>query len=875
MADALVAKRGVTDPTRAEILRAAETLSLVVPSENGDQEYAGLSSLDRPTVKSILAFGTPTDRQIRCLWMILGKYGSPLARAGVDYAALVPPPLPAGPGDGRAPLEVGSASAATPAQQPKPGKTVSFHLGATKEWVAVVFSFRPKLVAAAQKLANRRFDKEGTLGGVPKSWVIPTDPISIEAAMAAFQAVGPEVVLDPSPEIRQILAQSKVSYVESRAETADIVVPVKRELYPFQRAGVKGIDDRKGRALLADEMGLGKTWQALGWMAFRKEIALPALVVCKAMLKVNWVLEAALVTDFKCLILAGQNSVGQLRKLGFNVAETPQPGYDITIVNYDLFSIETPKTWLKMLLNDDKEEALKEKLVKLGKDGPEKEIETLKERIAALGKERKYAADQLFSAGRQGLDLLERAMEKHEGLASRNRIWSVVEAIQGDPDALGEKDPEYARHFVNGQPLDDFMKSGWKTLVCDESHYVKETDAQRTGVTMKMSKSIPHVLCMTGTPILNRPKDLWSQTQIVNPMLFPSFFAYGKEFCGAFQKPIGSVRCTVCNGTGKRMDDVGVKAREKDPNYKCDGCKGEGRIIKMAWVFSGVSNLDKLEKTLRSTIMIRRMKDQVMKELPKKTRKMMPFVIEEKNERTYKKGTLTPMERLAKLKKERDEWKAVLATMTDEDRRKFIAEHAEQAARNNRLTGMMLDDIEKIKQAAVDARFAESLAFILDVHEQEGKILVFASHHATIDRLLGALTSEGIKAAVIDGRVPAAKREEIKKSFQEGDLEVLICGIRAAAEGLTLTAAHIVVMFELDWHPGIHAQAEDRVHRIGQTMSVFIYYLIAMGTIEEKIAKMVDAKREVMNTTLGEGDRTLSEDGILDAVVEAILGKAA
>lgn len=842
------------EPTRAKIVLAAKTL----------EALPGCAPLDRTTLKSILAFDKPTDRQIRCLWTILGRYASQFAEAGLDYAQLVPPPLPAAPQDGRAPIDL---STNTPSNG-KPPKNVLFALGKNSEWVAIIFKFHPKLHAVVQNLPQRRYDEEGVRGGVPKAWVIPTDPTSIEAAMSAFREVGPEVVITLAPEIQAVLDQGKRTYVESRAESADIVVPTKIELYPFQKAGVKGIDDRGGRALLADEMGLGKSPQSLGWIVLRKEKALPALVVCKAMLKPNWVNETEKFTDLKCHVIAGANSVGQFRKLGLHASTTPEPGFDITIINYDLLSVETPKTWIKMLLNDDKEQATKKRIAKFEKEGKKSELREANERLEMLLKERNYGGNELVRAGHQASKLLEGIMKSNESLVVRNRVWKALEAIKGNPKALAENGPEYFKCFVNALSFPEFMKFGFQTVIFDESHYIKEMEAQRTIVSIKMAREIPHVMCLTGTPILNRPKDLWSQTQAVDPSLFPVFFPFGKEFCDAFQKPIGTMPCSACKGSGTQFPD-------KQPKIPCNVCDGEGRITRKAWVFSGVSNIDKLEKILRSTIMIRRMKEQVLKELPKKTRTMMPFVIEEAAERKYRKGTLTPMQRLAKLKKERDEWKALLSGMTDEDRTKYIAKHAEQSARANSLSGLILDDIEKIKQEAVDARFEESLAFILDVHEQEGKILVFASHHATIDRLVLSLGKEGIRTAAIDGRVDAGKREDIKKSFQEGDLEVLVCGIRAAAEGLTLTAAHIVIMMEMDWNPGIHAQAEDRAHRIGQSMPVTVYYLIAMGTIEEQIAKMVDAKREVMFATLGEGGRTLSEDGILDAVMDEILRKAA
>jgi len=162
------------------------------------------------------------------------------------------------------------------------------------------------------------------------------------------------------------------------------------------------------------------------------------------------------------------------------------------------------------------------------------------------------------------------------------------------------------------------------------------------------------------------------------------------------------------------------------------------------------------------------------------------------------------------------------------------------------------------------------LQFIVDRQEQEGKVLVFATHRAEVDWLVEQLGKKKIKVDHIDGRVTGVEREKVKDAFQEGDLEILVATIRTASEGLTFTATHTVVTVEFDWNPARHYQAEARAHRIGQTIPVTCYYLIALGTIEEQIAALIDSKREVVNAAVGESDRTLGEMGILDALLETL-----
>jgi SNF2 family DNA or RNA helicase len=780
-------------PTRDNIIAAAEALAEVCDGAVS-QDGRGYNGMDAVVAKSILKSKIKTDRQIRSLWNILRKYHGQLEGLGVIYEALVPPPIPvAGQDDRRVYEERGIA----PPPPKREGILFVLSQAGKNEVVTLQFEYDKRLVGLVQKLPKRGFDKDGSKTGVKECWFIPTDLQNIQLALRTFQAIQ-GLQVEVAPNVQEILDRAGKVYKESRSDGVEFVVPTKLPLYSFQSAGVKWIDDRKGRAFVADDMGLGKTPTALGWLALRRETALPALVLVPATLRVNWIREAAKFTDFKCLLLSGPSSLKQFKKLGLDVSDMPVPGYDVTLLNYDLLSVETPKTWLKMLL---KGEEL----------------------------EQAYGARELAEAGRQALVLLEKAMAKAVGIEMRNRIWKVVTKINdlGD-EARGLRSPRHQQVFVNGHKLEEFLKAGYKTLILDESHYCKDTDAQRTMAAQKLSVGMAHAICLSGTPILNRPKEIWSQTQIVNPKLFPKFWDFGLRFCNGHQTPFG-------------------------------------------WDFTGSSNLEELDKILRSTIMIRRTKDQVLKELPEKSRVTIPFIIEEKLEKRYRKEAEPALQRIARLKQERDEWKAVMSTMELADQRKFLASHAADAARKGKLKGMIVQDLEKVKQAALNVKLDQSIKFILDTHEQQGKILVFATHHETIDKVKDALEKEGVKVGVIDGRVDPAGRDPIKDAFQEGDTEILVCGIRAASEGLTLTASSTVIFLECDWNPSRHDQAESRVHRIGQKNAVTIYYLVALGTVEESIVRMIDAKREVVNSAMGESDKTLEEDGILDSILDSVL----
>jgi SNF2 family DNA or RNA helicase len=258
-----------------------------------------------------------------------------------------------------------------------------------------------------------------------------------------------------------------------------------------------------------------------------------------------------------------------------------------------------------------------------------------------------------------------------------------------------------------------------------------------------------------------------------------------------------------------------------------------------------------------------------LKELPPLNVITVPMMLDKMAE--YEDEAQNPIKKLALLKKEREEWKAVLATLTDEERKRYITEHAEQASKAQRLSGLMLEEIEEIKQAAVRAKFDDCVKFILELQESQGKVIVFMSHHEFIDRMVEELQKAKLSVGMIDGRVAMGKRDAIKNAFQEGDTQMLVAGIRAAGEGLTLTASHTVVFVELDWNPERHRQALSRAHRFGQTSVTTVYYLVGLGTVEEKIAKLIDSKAEVTAAATGSTDQTMTEQSIMEAVLEELL----
>ncbi|MFJ3140623.1 SNF2-related protein [Streptomyces sp. NPDC086843] len=140
-----------------------------------------------------------------------------------------------------------------------------------------------------------------------------------------------------------------------------------------------------------------------------------------------------------------------------------------------------------------------------------------------------------------------------------------------------------------------------------------------------------------------------------------------------------------------------------------------------------------------------------------------------------------------------------------------------------------------------------------------GAALVF-TQYVTMARLLERhLRERGIPAGLLHGGTPVARREELVRRFQDGQFPVFLLSLKAAGTGLNLTRADHVVHYDRWWNPAVEAQATDRAHRIGQTRPVQVHRLIAEGTVEDRIAALLEAKKELADAVLGTGEQALTE----------------
>ncbi|XP_077176727.1 SWI/SNF-related matrix-associated actin-dependent regulator of chromatin subfamily A-like protein 1 isoform X2 [Paroedura picta] len=258
-------------------------------------------------------------------------------------------------------------------------------------------------------------------------------------------------------------------------------------------------------------------------------------------------------------------------------------------------------------------------------------------------------------------------------------------------------------------------------------------------------------------------------------------------------------------------------------NVKTARCQAALPLLKKpwGWDYSGSSNLGELKLLLEASIMIRRLKSEVLSQLPAKQRRVVVVAPEGINART----------------------KAELAAAAKQMTRGYKTKQEEKEA------------LILFYNRTAKAKIRSIIEYILDLLESgREKFLVFAHHKLILDAISEELRKKHIGYIRIDGSTSSADRQSLCQEFQFSEkYAVAILSLTAANMGLTFSSADLVVFAELFWNPGILIQAEDRAHRIGQTSSVDVHYLVAKGTADDYLWPMIQEKIKVL------GEAGLSE----------------
>lgn len=332
---------------------------------------------------------------------------------------------------------------------------------------------------------------------------------------------------------------------------------------------------------------------------------------------------------------------------------------------------------------------------------------------------------------------------------------------------------------VNGW-CDELSKLNFKTIIADEVQYISGVESIRSRALTQISFALPKAkkIFISGTPYETKTLQFYPALHILDTDNFKSEYKYKMRFCNPVKTYWG-------------------------------------------WNFEGLSNAKELHEII-SKFMIRRLKKDVLKDLPPKIRSVIPMKIKPTERKIY----------------------------DDADR------ELELAIINKEKNA--LSKLEALKQASFKAKMNSMLRWIKEYLEINEKLVVFIWHRESCEILDKEFKG---KCVSVTGDTPTKKRDELKERFQnDPKIKLFIGQIKSAGVGLTLTSSKAVAFLEFgSTAPGME-QAEDRVHRIGQTAdSVLAYYLVLENSIDEQIMEILNKRNKDLKRVMNNEDEDLFE----------------
>lgn len=317
------------------------------------------------------------------------------------------------------------------------------------------------------------------------------------------------------------------------------------------------------------------------------------------------------------------------------------------------------------------------------------------------------------------------------------------------------------------------LKNGrYSICVIDEFHFLKNPESKRTKYVLAkngLQSKAKNVIALSGTPIVNRPIELYPVIKSLCPEAIDNmtYFEFGVHYCDGFKNNFG-------------------------------------------WDFNGASNLKELSDRLRSHCMIRRPKEEILKDLPPKFSNLV-----------YLEPTKDAGDLIQQMKT------------------------YEPSVKIGKLHDLEFDQISTARRELGEEKVDQAIEYIkTQIESGREKILIFA-HHKSVIAKLECLSKYGGLLKIV-GDTPAKEREEIKQKFQtDPNYKFLLLSITTAI-GMTLTAASYGVFVEFSWVPGENDQAGDRMHRHGQLDNVILDYLVFEGSLDELILKQLLKKTKTI-----------------------------
>lgn len=347
---------------------------------------------------------------------------------------------------------------------------------------------------------------------------------------------------------------------------------------------------------------------------------------------------------------------------------------------------------------------------------------------------------------------------------------------------------------------EEFGVPHWGGVVLDEAQFVKNPATRIHRAIASLTTDA--VFAATGTPIENGLDDLWALLALTAPGLFPSIRQFREDYTRAIEQ-LPSDAPTAISAAAASVN------REK--------------------------TLERLRRRVRP-FLLRRTKDVVASDLPPKQEQEIAVPLGPAHQELYDRV----------LQRERQK---VLGLLDDLDRQRFIVFRSLTLLRMLALAPGLVDERDAhLGSAKLDVL----LERLVEVAAEGHRALVFSQFTSFLDLAAQRLDAEGLSYAHLDGST--TRRGDVIDGFRGGDAPVFLISLKAGGFGLTLTEAEYVFVLDPWWNPAAESQAIDRAHRIGQTKSVFVYRLIAAGTVEEKVRALQQRKAALFDAVIDDDD---------------------
>jgi SNF2 family DNA or RNA helicase len=347
-------------------------------------------------------------------------------------------------------------------------------------------------------------------------------------------------------------------------------------------------------------------------------------------------------------------------------------------------------------------------------------------------------------------------------------------------DELSNVDVVITSYPLLRRDMELYMKHRFHTLILDEAQAVKNHATQTAQAIRGIQAK--HRFALTGTPIENSLEELWS----IFDAVFPELFSSKKAF------------------TELPRETVAKRVRP---------------------------------------FILRRMKSDVLKELPEKIETLQTSELSPEQKKLY-------MAYLAKLQKETIEQLEVDG---------FQKNRMRILAGLTRLRQLCCHPSLFIENYTGASGKLEQLMEIVEQYQNAGKrMLIFSQFTEMLGIIRQELTQRGLSYFYLDGKTPASERVELCRRFNEGEHDVFLISLKAGGTGLNLTGADTVILYDLWWNPAVEQQAADRAHRMGQKNVVQVIRLVTEGTIEEKMYELQQRKKDLIDEVIQPGEAALS-----------------